>query len=186
MGTAVSDPSGVRAIPDLGPVAIDADAAMEDLYKSSYLRLVRHLYAMTGDLDEAQEVVQEAFVRAVAKAHTALAADDPEAWIRTVARNLARTRFKRRTWMRRFLRGGRHPSTSAGPSPDRVAVVAGMKQLSPPLRETVGLFYLADLSIEDISVMLKIPVGTVKARLSRGRTALAAILGKDSDTHGQA
>ena len=186
MGIVVSEPSGVRAVPDLGLVALDADAAMEELYKGAYLRLVRYLYAMTGDIDEAQEVVQEAFVRAVAKSHTALAADDPEAWVRTVARNLARTRFRRRAWMDRFVRGNRHASESAGPGPDRVAVVAGMKQLTPPLRETVGLFYLADLSIDDISTMLKIPVGTVKARLSRGRTALAAILGKDVGTDEQA
>lgn len=172
MDVAVHDESEVAAVPE--PVA---DALIETLYKDAYLRLVRHLYAMTGDIDEAQEVVQEAFVRAVARPRSVLRADDPEAWLRTVARNLARNRFRRRTWMERFVRRNRHEHSIAAYEPNRVAIVAAMRQLSPVLRETVGLFYLADMSIDDISTALDTSTGTVKARLSRGRAALAAILG---------
>jgi RNA polymerase sigma-70 factor (ECF subfamily) len=113
----------------------------------------------------------------MSRPHKLRDADDPEAWLRTVALNLARRRFRRRVWMDRFLRKERPPEAVAGPGLDRVTVLAAMKQLPPATRETLGLFYLADLSVEDISSTLGIPPGTVKARLSRGRTALADILG---------
>jgi RNA polymerase sigma-70 factor (ECF subfamily) len=109
-----------------------------------------------------------------------LGADDPEAYLRTVALNLARSRFRRRAWLDRFLRRNR-PDPQGAPGIERVAVLAAMKELSPVQREAVGLFYLADLSLEEISTTLSIPVGTVKARLSRGRQALAQILGVEED-----
>jgi RNA polymerase sigma factor (sigma-70 family) len=161
---------------------VGTEAAIEELYKGTYRRLVRSAYALTGDLSEAQDVVQEAFARAVAAPRKVLGAADPEAWLRTVALNLARSRFRRRTWLERFVRRSR-PDQQGAPGVDRVAVLAAMKELSPVLRETVGLFYLADLSIEDISATLRIPAGTVKARLSRGRTALARILGVEEDSN---
>lgn len=156
--------------------AAGSEAAIAELYKGSYRRLVRSAYALTGDLEEAQDVVQEVFARAVAAPRKVLGADDPEAWLRTVVLNLARNRYRRKAWLDRFLRRSR-PDSQRPPDVDRVALLAAMKQLSPTLREAVGLFYLADLSIDQISAALGAPAGTVKARLSRGRTALAEILG---------
>jgi hypothetical protein len=51
MELAINDPAGARAAPDLSlsnPVSRDTDAAIEELYKGTYLRLVRLLYAMTA------------------------------------------------------------------------------------------------------------------------------------------
>ncbi|WP_222853696.1 RNA polymerase sigma factor [Fodinicola acaciae] len=163
-----------------GSAAVGSEAAIAELYKGCYRRLVRSAYALTGDLEEAQDVVQEIFAKAVAAPRKVLAADDPEAWLRTSALNLARTRHRRRAWLDRFLRRSR-PDPAGAPNVDRVALLAAMKQLSPVLREAVGLFYLADLSIDEISAALGAPVGTVKARLSRGRTALADILSVKED-----
>ncbi|WP_279582908.1 SigE family RNA polymerase sigma factor [Fodinicola feengrottensis] len=54
------------------------------------------MYALTGNMTEAQDVVAEAFVRAVSKRENILAADSPEACLpRTVARNIAVSRWKR-------------------------------------------------------------------------------------------
>jgi RNA polymerase sigma-70 factor (ECF subfamily) len=85
--------------------------------------------------------------------------------------------------MERFLRRSAPEPESPSPDPNRVALLAAMRRLSPVLRETLGLFYLADLSIEEISVTLGVPAGTVKARLSRGRKALADILGTEEGSN---
>ncbi|WP_222853817.1 sigma-70 family RNA polymerase sigma factor [Fodinicola acaciae] len=156
-------------------------AAVEELYRVAYQRLVRSVYGLTGHLGEAQDIVHDAFTIAMSRPHKVRDADDPEAWLRTVALNLARRRFRRRVWMDRFLRKERPPEAVAAPGLDRIAVLAAMKQLPPASRETLGMFYLADLSVEDISKTLGIPTGTVKARLSRGRAALAEILGETDE-----
>jgi RNA polymerase sigma factor (sigma-70 family) len=64
-------------------------------------------------------------------------------------------------------------------SGDRVALLTALRQLAPPTREAVVLHHLADLSVTEVAATLDIPVGTVKARLARGRAALARFLSDD-------
>lgn len=150
--------------------------ALRELYVASYRRLVGQLTAVTGSLAEAEDVVQEAFVRAVASRRTVEGLDNPEAWLRTVAVNLARSRWRR---TQRFLHLAPRlvaDDTDAGLSPDTTAVLAALRTLSPTQREAVALHHLADLPVREVTDLLGVPVGTVKARLSRGRAALAPLL----------
>ena len=62
--------------------------------------------------------------------------------------------------------------------PDRVALIAALRRLPEAQRRAVVLHHLCDLSVEQVAEETGSPVGTVKARLSRGRTALAALLGE--------
>jgi RNA polymerase sigma-70 factor (ECF subfamily) len=64
-------------------------------YASSFPRLVGQLYAMTGDQAEAQDVVQEAFVRAWARRGTIDRSQAPEAWVRVTAWRIAASRWRR-------------------------------------------------------------------------------------------
>ena len=148
----------------------------DELFARSGDRLVRQVYAMTGDLTEAQDVVQEAFVRAWQHWRTVRAHPDPEAWVRTTARRLAVSRWRR-------LRNSRVAWDRVGPPPDvpavgpqTVALVAALRQLPEAQRTALVLHHLADLPVEQVARETGSPVGTVKARLSRGRTALAALL----------
>ena len=68
---------------------------LEDLYASSQRRLVIQMAALTGDIAAAEDLVQEAFGRCVAKWAQVAGYDDPEAWVRSVAYNLARSRWRR-------------------------------------------------------------------------------------------
>ena len=150
---------------------------MRSVYEASYSRLVGQLFGVCGDLAEAEDVVQEAFVRAMANPKGFDALDNPEAWLRTVAVNRARTRARRRHLADRLLRREQQPTVAlAGAADDRVALVAAMRTLPWAQRETLALFYLADLPIAEVAATLGVPVGTVKARLSRGRAGLAALL----------
>lgn len=156
---------------------------IRDLYAGSYGRLVVQLYAVTGDLQEAQDAVQEAFIKALASPRELRAKDNPEAWIRRVAVNHARNRWRRRKTLRRILHRSLPPPDTAVPdsSADHVALIAAMRALPENQRVTLALFYLGDLSVNEVAETLGLPTGTVKARLSRGRQALAALL--DEDDH---
>jgi RNA polymerase sigma-70 factor (sigma-E family) len=152
-----------------------------EVYAGSFRRLVVQLYAVTGDLSEAQEVVQEAFVRALGAAGSFADLDNPEAWLRRVAVNLARSRHRRRVTLDRLLRRAGPPPVVPDPSPEHVALMAALRQLPIGQRHALALHYLADLPIDEVARTLDVSIGTVKSRLSRGRVALAALLAEPAD-----
>lgn len=147
------------------------------VYDTSYRRLVGQLYGVCGDLSDAEDVVQEAFARAVAQPRRFAKVDNPEAWLRTVAVNLARTRHRRRLLGDRLLsRASAQAAHPADLTEDRVALVEAMRRLPAAQREALALHYLGDLPVHEVARTVDAPLGTVKARLSRGRAALAALL----------
>lgn len=147
-------------------------------YVASFPRVVGQVYAMIGDRDEAQECVQEAFVRAWSHRAQLARVHAPEAWVRTTAYRLAVSRWRRVVRSRRSpdraLQVGRPPTQ---PDEDHVAIVAALRQLPEEQRRALVLHHLCDLPVQAVANEVGAPVGTVKARLSRGRTALAELLG---------
>ena len=155
------------------------DELVAEVYAGCYRRLVGQLLAVTADLSAAQDAVQEVFVKALSTTSFA-AADNPEAWLRTVAVNSARRHWRRQLHLDRLLRTGPLVgSDSVVPelSADRVALVTALRALPAKQREAVALHYVADLPLAEIATIVGAPVGTVKARLSRGRARLAQLLG---------
>lgn len=147
-------------------------------YATAFPRLTGQLYAFTGDHGEAQDVVQEAFVRAWDRRQQFLADSAPEAWIRTVAMRLAVSRWRRaRRWLELVRRTP--PPDSILPSPEHTVLVAALRELPEAQRMAVVLHHLCDLSVEQVASETGAPVGTVKARLSRGRAELAKRLAGD-------
>jgi RNA polymerase sigma-70 factor (sigma-E family) len=155
-----------------------AEQALAELYHTSFRRLVTQLYAFTTDLTEAQDVVQEAFARALARPRGLSDVDVPEAWLRTVAINVVRRRWRRRQLLDAILLRDRpvQQLVAAAPGPERADVRDALATLPRIYREVIVLHYLADLPVDEVAGLLEVPVGTVKSRLSRGRTALAARL----------
>lgn len=150
---------------------------LRDLYAGSYRRLVGQLAAMVGDVGEAEDLVQEAFVRAAGQWSRLERYDNPEAWLRTVAMNLARSRWRRgKRAAAALVRLRTNAEHVPAPTPEHVTLVAALRTLPAAQREALVLFHIADLPIDDIARELGVPSGTVKARLSRGRAALAALL----------
>ena len=153
------------------------EAQFDDFYTASFHRLVGQLYAMIGDRDEAQDCVQEAFVKAWSHRRTLETVQHPEAWVRTTAYRLAVSRWRRRRKDDRVRDRSQLREAPAGPDETRVALVRALQQLPDEQRRAVVLHHLCDLSVSDVALETGAPVGTVKARLSRGRTALAVLLG---------
>ncbi|MEV6299220.1 SigE family RNA polymerase sigma factor [Actinoplanes sp. NPDC051861] len=155
----------------------DVRPSFDELYAAHYADLTVQLYAYFGDRQEAHDVVQEAFYRALVRWNRIAGYDDPVAWIRRVAWNLAVSRWRRARLALSFLnRQPRAEPHTEGPSPERVALVAALGTLPDAHRRAVVLHYLADMSIAEIAQREAVAIGTVKSWLSRGRSALATAL----------
>ena len=155
------------------------EADFDEFYRAGRRRMLGYVYVLTGDVAEAQDVVQEAFVRAWDRRRQFLADSAPEAWIRTVAMRLAVSRWRRaRRWLE-LMRRTPPPDPTPGPGPEYTALVAALRELPEAQRMAIVLHHLCDLSVEQVASETGAPVGTVKARLSRGRAELAKRLAED-------
>jgi len=107
-----------------------------------------------------------------------LGADNPEAWLRTVAVNLARSRWRRAQRLvglaPRLVQEPRDPDPGG-----HVVLLQALRNLPAGHREVIALHHLADLTVDQVAETLGLPTGTVKARLSRGRAALSTLLVKE-------
>lgn len=159
---------------------VSGDDVVGEVYARCFRRLVVHLYAVTGDLSEAQEAVQEAFVRALASPRSFAGLDNHESWLRRVAVNIARSRHRRRRTLDSLLHRMGRPPVVADTAPDHIALMAALRRLPHGQRHALALHYLVDLPVDEIAETLGISVGTVKSRLSRGRRALALLLNESA------
>ncbi|WP_306316967.1 MULTISPECIES: SigE family RNA polymerase sigma factor [unclassified Streptomyces] len=141
-------------------------------YAATAKRLVSTVYAMTGDLAEAEDAVQEAYVRAWQRWDRLVREGDPLPWVRTVAARLAIS-----TWRRtrgRLLAHRRHGPQADLPelSADRVALIEALRELTPQQRQVIVLHHLLDLPVEQVARETGASSGAVRTRLSRARKLL--------------
>ncbi|MDX6279046.1 MAG: hypothetical protein QOH03_117 [Kribbellaceae bacterium] len=159
----------------------DGDTVRE-LYEGCYRRLVGQLFAVCGNRGEAEDAVQEAFVKAVEKPRRFAQVDNQEAWLRTVALNVVRSRYRRATRFHGLMsRAGLPEISTVGLSADRVALVEALRQLPYEQREAIALHHIVDLPVREIAAQLGVPDSTIKARLTRGRARLAPLVQEFAD-----
>jgi RNA polymerase sigma-70 factor, ECF subfamily len=160
------------------PRAVD----LEDVYAAHARGLTLQVYAYTGDLGAAQDIVQEAFCRAVPRWDRLGRYDDPVAWLRRVCWNLATSRWRRLRTGTRVMLTPREASIP-GPDVDRLALVAALAKLPAAHRRAVVLHYLADLTTREIAHQEGVAEATVRVWLHRGRAALAGLLSETGSEH---
>ena len=156
-----------------------ADDGFAAFYAGSYRRLLGQLFAVTGDLAEAENVLQEAYARAFARWSQVGDYDLPEAWVRRVAINLAamaERSLRRRA--RALLRLGPPPLVPEL-SPDLLDLRDALAALPLGQRQVIVLHHLVGLPVEEVARELRLAPGTVKSRLARGRAAMAGSLDHD-------
>jgi RNA polymerase sigma-70 factor (ECF subfamily) len=156
---------------------VTPDDGFDAYFVRNYGRLVAELYSVVGSLADAEDAVQEAFARASVRWERLRNYDHPEAWVRRVALNLATSSLRR---ARRKLVADRRvgvPPPAPPPGEDGVVLAQALGRLRRRHREVLVLHYLAELSVEEMARVLRIPVGTVKGRLFRARAALERELG---------
>jgi RNA polymerase sigma-70 factor, ECF subfamily len=147
--------------------------SFDEFYATAYRRIMGQVFALLGDLHEAEDVTQDAFAKASFHWSRIRAYDAPEAWVRRVAFNQARNRARRAR--RGLVALARHgpPQQVPAISSDRVDVHRALRRLTLRHREILVLHYVAGLPLEDIARQLRLPLGTAKSRLNRARKALA-------------
>ena len=150
-------------------------------YEETSQRVLRYGYALTGDLAEAQDLTQEAYIRAWQRWGKLAGYDSAEAWVRLVLARLATDRWRRLRSRRKALQLAGPPDPARPPSEDTVLLVRALRLLPARQRQVIALHYICDMSVAGIAVEIGAAAGSVKVWLSRGRAALAAQL-DDSTT----
>lgn len=157
-------------------------ADLREFYAATYARLVGTVGAVCGDRHEAEEAVQDAFVRLMGAWAKVSRYDDPEAWVRHVAlRQVSNRRRKSLNGIKAALRHGPSPDVPA-PTATQVDLDRALASLSAQQRAVIVLHRLG-LDTEAIALELRIPHGTAKSRLARARAALAPLLREDLSDH---
>jgi RNA polymerase sigma-70 factor (ECF subfamily) len=139
-----------------------AQAEFDVFYAATSRRLVATVYALTGDLGEAEDSVQDAYAKAWQRWEwlTREGEGDPLPWVRTVAFRLAVSTWRRaRGRLRAHLRHGLQrdvPELSA----DHVALVAALRGLTADQRHAIVLHHLLDLPVEEVARQCGVSNGT--------------------------
>jgi len=177
-------------------IAGDA-AAWEEIVQKYHRRIYNICYRFTGSGTDADDLTQEVFI----KMYRTLNSYDTDrgafmTWVTTVTRNLLVDHFRKTRQDRvtdsldtpqseqedAMPLGDRIPDK--GPGPDtkvqsreaKEVVHDALQKLSPDLREAVILRDLQDMDYREIATVLRVPEGTVKSRINRGRAELARLL----------
>lgn len=167
-------------------MAVGLDQDFDAFYTATHRRIVSHIYAMTGSLHEAEDCVQEAYARAWQRwASISTEVGSPEAWVREVAARLAVSSWRKAVNRLKAHRRENRATEVSGMSPDHIAIITALRKISADQRMAIVLYHYAGLSIEEIAAETGAAPNTVKARLARGRKALAPLLpaGKRRDDH---
>jgi RNA polymerase sigma-70 factor (ECF subfamily) len=187
-----------KALADLAVRCLAGDGqAWGQLAKSQHRRIYGICYRFTGSQSDAEDLSQEAFL----KMYKNLASFDPEkggftTWLTTLTRNLLVDNYRRSrlervsdsldegyegeedgpTKAERLTDGGKSQEQHVAGLELRAQIQEALKQVSPDLREAVILRDLEDMDYKEIAEILGVPQGTVKSRISRGRSELARLL----------
>lgn len=159
-----------------------AFARIVGLYKD---RIVNYIYHLTGDYEKAVDLSQETFMRVYFKADKYRPVAALSCWIYAIAGNLAKTELKKRRRalvvpleeIQNDLQSGSFSEDAADTGLTRNLRQA-LDALNPRYRIPVVLKDVEGYSQEEIAAIVNKPVGTVKARISRGRHMLRRALEK--------
>jgi len=176
------------------------DSAWEALLKAYARKIYNLCYRFTGRAEEAEDVTQEVFIKVFQTLKTYQAAQGSFAtWLNRVARNHLVDHYRRARKDRvtssledEQPEAEQKPSQHMEPTSQvesrerREVLQLALDKLSPDLREAVILRDLQDLDYEEIAQVLRVPQGTVKSRINRGRLELGRVLKRMEGMRGPA
>ncbi|HYL13563.1 MAG TPA: sigma-70 family RNA polymerase sigma factor [Terriglobales bacterium] len=172
-------------------------AAWEEIVQRYHRRIYNICYRFAGSTDDAQDLTQDVFIKMYKTLDTYdVGRGAFMTWVTTITRNLLVDHFRKSKHDRVTDSLDAAPSEheDAMPLSDRIqdkslppdarvqtreageAVHLALQKLSPELREAVILRDLQDMDYKEIATVLRVPEGTVKSRINRGRAELARLL----------
>jgi RNA polymerase sigma-70 factor (ECF subfamily) len=153
------------------------DAGFDAFYLTTRNRLLGQLTLLTNDRELAQDVLQEAYVKAWQRWGRVSRLEDPAAWVRTVAwrESISRWRRSRVAWRARHRTA--EQDVAADPMIEQAMDVrSALAALPEGQRLVLVLHEMCDLTVDQVAAQTGLAPGTVKTRLMRGRAALAELL----------
>jgi RNA polymerase sigma-70 factor, ECF subfamily len=164
------------------------DVAFTGFYAREFRDVVGLIFTLTGSWAVAEDIAQEAFVRAYRAWDEVARHERPAAWIRTVAVNLATSRGRRLAVEARVLARvwARSRRFEPGPEQDALAGDAAefwkaVRSLPPRQAQAIALRYHGELSVSEMAAAMDCAEGTVKAHLHAARTTLSTKLDTRED-----
>tara|TARA_B100000945_G_scaffold171328_1_gene137245 strand:- start:597 stop:1184 length:588 start_codon:yes stop_codon:yes gene_type:complete len=153
-------------------------------------RLINFVYPFFGDFEQAEDVVQETMLKLYEKKHYYREIAKFSTWIYTIARNLANTELRKKkrrktTYISRMTKDDHQydiPAVQADLNQNlqnefiRDRIHAAIKELPEHFKTVIILRDIQELSYDDISNIVGVPLGTVKSRINRARLQLQAEL----------
>jgi RNA polymerase sigma-70 factor (ECF subfamily) len=167
---------------DGGSWVVRLPGPFEHFYLEEYPRVVKLAYALSGSRMSAEDIAQEAFLRAYRDWDRVGSYEHQAAWVRRVAANLATSGLRRRLVEARALArlaGRREPALDPLPA-ENADFWRAVRALPQRQAQAVALYYLGDLSIQQTARVLDCAEGTVRAHLVKARRTLARRLGLDA------
>lgn len=165
--------------PNLGSPALPLRETFPAFYRREYPNMVAIAAAVSGNRAIAEDIAQEAMLRAHRHWDRISTYERPGAWVRRATINLALSATKRAAAeLRRLLRIAESPTL---PEPDDAdgRIWQAVAQLQGNQRAAIALHYLEDRPIAEIATILEVSEATARVHLHRGRRALAAALGNE-------
>jgi RNA polymerase sigma-70 factor (ECF subfamily) len=148
----------------------DDSVSFDAFFRAAKTPLVSMAYLLCGDLQAAQDLTQEAFLRTWSRWPRIRRYDDPQAWTRRVLYNLIISRGRSIKVRRRPVES---PRSVPPPDESHLMLAAALRALPQDQMRALILHDGAGLSVQEVAFEMKVPEGTVKSWLSRGRTAAA-------------
>ena len=148
--------------------------SFEVLYRQNYAAVVGLVYALSGSRSVAEDLAQEAFLRAHRDWTRVSEMDHPDGWVRRVAMNLARSwlRRLRSETMARLRIGSESAMSPQHADLESEAFWKEVRRLPSRQAQAIALYYIEDWSISEVALILGVAEGTVKALLHQGRERL--------------
>jgi RNA polymerase sigma-70 factor (ECF subfamily) len=165
----------VTPVVERPPETRERSFEFDEFYAANVRGITGQIHAYTGDLAEAEDLTADAFCRALARWKHLSGYDNPAAWVRRVAWNLATSHLRRRAVVRRFL-GRQGPVEAEAPGPEGVDLRNALAELNIRHRKAVILRYMAQMTVAEIAEQERVAESTVRSWLTRGKTALAGRL----------
>jgi RNA polymerase sigma-70 factor (ECF subfamily) len=154
----------------------EAHPDFEEFYRAEHVRLYRALYLVTGDRAEAEELMQEAFLRMWERWPRVSRLDDPQGYLFRTAMNAFRSRLRRAARRARVAMGRTVHQDPFAAADARDQVVRALRHLTPRQRAALVLTELLGFGTEEAARALGVKAGTVRSLSSQARSALRRTL----------